>query len=348
MFGLILDSSIAGGRLEVISFGNSQRPILLVKGKTMFYQDGKLQFPVRVETPNPIFAKALQQALGGVEGEIRVMLQYLFQAFNSRGPKKYRDMLLQTGTEEIAHIEMLATAIALNLEGSPTLVQEEAANANPMVAAIMGGMSPRQFLSGGMGALAADSEGVPFNGSWVVSSGNLAADMISNVYAESTGRVLACRLYGMTDDPGMKDMLSFLIARDAMHQNQWLAVVEELGGLQGTLPIPNSFAQDHEQQDFSYAFVTTNHDGSVHPEGRFTSGPSLDGKGEFNARPAEPLGGEPQLAPPIPQAYAQIQEMQGAPGSPRPQQLAGGMAAGDAVTGDKSVVDKVIDVVTGQ
>jgi Mn-containing catalase len=313
----------------------------------MFYHDGKLQYPVRVETPNPIFAKALQQAIGGIEGEIRVMMQYLFQAFNARGPKKYRDMLLQTGTEEIGHIEMLATAVALNLEGSPTVVQEEAANHNPMVAAIMGGMSPRQFLSGGMGALAADSEGNPFNGSWVVSSGNIAADMYSNVNAEASGRVLACRLYGMTDDPGMKDMLSFLIARDTMHQNQWLAVIEELGGTQGALPIPNSFDQNHEVQEFAYTFVTTNHDGSVHPEGRFSSGPSIDGKGEFSARPGEPLGGEPQLAPPIPQAYAEIQEMQGAPGSPRPQQLRGSMAAGDAVKGDKSVVEKVIDAVSG-
>ena len=51
----------------------------------MFYTDGKLQYPVRVETPNPIFARALQQAIGGVEGEIRVMMQYLFQGWGSRG-----------------------------------------------------------------------------------------------------------------------------------------------------------------------------------------------------------------------------------------------------------------------
>ena len=82
----------------------------------MFYTDGQLQFTVRVEKPNPVFARALQQAIGGVEGEIRVMLQYLFQAWGSRGPAKYRDMLLNTGTEEIGHIEMLATAVALNLD----------------------------------------------------------------------------------------------------------------------------------------------------------------------------------------------------------------------------------------
>ncbi len=50
-------------------------------------------------------------------------LQYLFQAWGSRGPAKYRDMLLETGTEEVAHIEMLATAVAMNLEGAAQLDQ---------------------------------------------------------------------------------------------------------------------------------------------------------------------------------------------------------------------------------
>ena len=93
----------------------------------MFYHDGgKLQYPVKVDKPNPVFAKALQQAIGGIQGEIRVCLQYLFQAFGARGPKKYRDMLLKTGTEEISHIEMLATAVALNLEGAPGTMKEAA------------------------------------------------------------------------------------------------------------------------------------------------------------------------------------------------------------------------------
>jgi Mn-containing catalase len=298
----------------------------------MFYQDGKLQFEVRVDTPSPLFAKALQQAIGGVEGEIRVMLQYLFQAWNARGPKKYRDMLLNTGTEEIAHIEMLSTAVSLNLEGSPAFVQEAAAKQNPMVAAVMGGMSPRQYLSGGMGALAADSEGVPFSGSWVVSSGNIAADMYANAMAEMTGRTLACRLYSMTDDPGMKNMLSFLIARDTMHQQQWLAVIEELGGYPGALPIPNSFPQSQEQQEFSYVYLTTGIDGAGKPQGRFTQGPSLDGKGQFSTRQAQPHGQEPKLAPPIPQGFAEMQQMQ---------------QNGHAHTGMSEVVEKVKETVHG-
>ncbi len=275
----------------------------------MFYHDRNLQYTVRVETPNPMFARMLQQAIGGVEGEIRVMLQYLFQAWGQRGPTKYRDMLLETGTEEIGHVEMLSTAVAMNLEGAPAEVQDEAAK-NPMVAAIMGGMNPRHYLSTGLAATPENSNGVPFNASHVYASGNIAADMYANVAAEATGRVLATRLYHMTDDPGMKDMLSFLIARDTMHQQQWLAVIEELGGYEGNLPIPNSFPQSQENQEVYYTFFSTNIDPNVPiPEGRWTQGPSLDGKGQFSARRLTPMGQEPNLSQPRSDGFAQTQQM---------------------------------------
>lgn len=277
----------------------------------MFFHDRKLQYHVRVDKPNPHFAKMLQQAIGGIEGEIRVCLQYLFQAWGNRGPTKYRDMLLETGTEEIGHIEMLATAVALNLEGAPTETKSNAA-LHPVVNAVLGGMDPRHILSSGLAAMAADSNGVPFNGSWVVASGNLAADMYANVMAESTGRVLATRLYEMTDDPGMKDMLSFLIARDTMHQNQWLAVLEDLGGLEQVHPIPNSFPQSQENQEFNYAFVSTQRQPSENPMQRWTTGMSVDGKGNFTFQPAAPLGGEPMLAPPAPEGHAQNEQLMGA------------------------------------
>jgi len=47
----------------------------------MYYLDKRLQYPVRVDKPNPLFARMLQQAIGGVEGEIRVCLQYFFQGW---------------------------------------------------------------------------------------------------------------------------------------------------------------------------------------------------------------------------------------------------------------------------
>ncbi len=81
-----------------------------------------------------------------------------------------------------------------------------------------------------------DEHGVPFDCSHVYASGNLAADMYAHVAAESTGRMLAVSLFNITDDPGRKNMLSYMIARDTMHQNQWMAVIEEIGGNQVHTP----------------------------------------------------------------------------------------------------------------
>ena len=112
----------------------------------------------------------------------------------------------------------------------------------------------------------------------------------------------------MTNDRGMKDMLSFLIARDTMHQEQWLAVIEELGGPKAAMPIPNSVPEEHEATEFSYVFLNTSLDKEA-PEGRWTSGPSLDGRGTFSVAKAEPHGQEPSLGKARPDSGAQKEQM---------------------------------------
>ena len=283
----------------------------------MYYHDKRLQYPVTVDKPNPQFARMLQQAIGGVEGEIRVCMQYFFQAWGNRAPTtKYRDMLLHTATEEIGHIEMLATAVALNLETAPASLQEDGAS-DGIVGAVMGGgsakhaiegMIHKNLLSSGLAAMPMDSDGVPFNMSHIYASGNVAADMYCNLAAESTGRVLAVRLFNAAEDDGMKKMLHYMIARDTMHQQQWLAVIEELGAEAGNLPIPNSFPQSMEDQDNNHNFYATSVDGSV-PEGRWTAGPTLDGTGEFTIFANRPLGEEPVLGPARPDSGAQAQQI---------------------------------------
>ncbi len=94
-----------------------------------------------------------------------------------------------------------------------------------------------------------------------------------------------------------------------MHQQQWLAVVEELGGTEGALPIPNSFPQSEENQKYNYSFFATSRDGTPPPEGRWTRGRSLDGKGEFNVVQNEPMGQEPVLGPARPDSGAETQQI---------------------------------------
>src|ERR687889_1761787 len=243
----------------------------------MFHHHKELAYTVRVDKPNPVFARMLQQAIGGPEGEMRVMNQYMFQGFGHRGEKKYRDMLLSTATEEIGHIEVLATAVCMNLEGAKSEVVDQVAT-NPMIAARMGGIDPRHFLSTGGGATPADANGVPFSAGYIDAAGNLRADMHANAAAEAVGRTLATRLYEATDDPGMKDMWRFLIARDTMHQQQWLAVLEEL---EDPANAPGDFENEGEFADIAYGFFAHHESEPPPADARWVSGPSLDGKGEF-------------------------------------------------------------------
>lgn len=264
----------------------------------MFLHDKHLQYHARPEKPDAIFACRLQEVLGGQFGEITVMMQYLFQGWNCRGPMRYRDMLLDIGTEEIGHVEMLATMIARLLEGAPVTQQEDAAR-DPIVGAIMGGMNPQHFIVAGLGAAPTDSVGYPWNSRYMIASGNLLADFRHNLTAESQGRLQVVRLYEMTDDPGIRDMLSFLIARDTMHQNQWLAAIQELeeAGLE-TTPCPSTFPQKHEKSEVAYQFWNFSK-GDESSEGRWASGQSMDGNGTFEyvAEP-RPLDGDQADLPP--------------------------------------------------
>lgn len=245
----------------------------------MFFHVKKLQYRAVPDRPDPVYAKKLQEVLGGQYGEISVMMQYLFQGWNCRGEQKYRDMLLDIGTEEIAHVEMLATMIAQLLDKAPVEEQEQAAK-DPIIKDIMGGMNPQHAIVNGLGASPNDSVGYPWSARYTISSGNLLADFRANLNAETQGRLQVVRLYEMTDDAGVRDMLSFLIARDTMHQNQWAAAIEELQQKEG-LVVPSTFNQEYEKQEVSHQFLNCS-DGTESKSGRWASGPSIDGKAEFS------------------------------------------------------------------
>ncbi|MCU0500114.1 MAG: manganese catalase family protein [Anaerolineae bacterium] len=270
----------------------------------MFFHVKELQFKAKPDRPNPIFANRLQEVLGGQFGEMTVMMQYLFQGFSCKGPAKYKDMLLDIGTEEIAHVEMLCTMIAHLLEGAPVAAQEQAVGANPMLAAIMGGTNPQHLIVAGAGPLPVNSVGVPWNGAYMVASGDLMADFHANLNGEIQGRLQVARLYNMTDDTGVRDMLAFMIARDTMHQNQWLAAIEELkaDGL-GAYPVPNTFPTQREDTRVSYQFWNMSQ-GTESQAGRWAQGRTPDGKGTFEylANPT-PLGPMPEPAKPHPELH---------------------------------------------
>ncbi len=308
----------------------------------MFYHEKRLQYFTPPERPDAVYAKKLQELIGGSLGEMTVMMQYLFQGWNCRGPAKYKDMLLDIGTEEIGHVEMLATMVAYLLDKAPIKMQEDAAK-DPVVGAVMGGTNPRDVITASMnpqhgivsggGAMPADSVGFPWNGRFIVASGNLLADFRSNLHAESQGLLQAVRLYEMTDDLGVKDHLSFMIARDTMHQNQWLAAIEDLQseGLEETV-VPK-VARQYEKSEFSYQFW--NHSkGEESGQGRWAKGPSMDGRGEFQyvANP-QPLGPEPEAPQPDPRLH-------GTAKTPQASQ-----SSASSAKGEPNVIDRMVEVI---
>lgn len=267
----------------------------------MYFHRQELQHKATPDAPDAVYARKLQEVLGGQYGEITVALQYQFQAWNMHIPGKYRDLVFGIGAEEMGHVEMLAVMIAQLLEKAPLGVTEDAVQDDPTVAAIVGGTDVQQAIVAGAGARAVDSNGNPWMGSYITASGNLLADFQANANAEMQGRLQVARLYHMTQDRGVRDLLAFLLARDTMHQNQWLAAAAELReeGVE-SLPVPSNFPLSNEEREVAYQYINFS-DGAAAAEGAWASGPTPDGHGEFSYV-AEPARGVPMPPPTHPDA----------------------------------------------
>ena len=194
---------------------------------------------IAVDEPDPAAANALQEGLGGQFGEMRTMMQYLFQSINFRGDaasKPYKDLLQGVGTEEISHVELIGTTIARLLDGSPgytgrktdSVDKPGAKGATPLTIALDTG-NIHHFLVGAQGALPVDAVGNPWSGSYVYNSGNLVLDLLYNLMLESTGRLQKCRIYEMTANKAARSTIAYLIVRDQAHENAFAKALESLG-----------------------------------------------------------------------------------------------------------------------
>jgi Mn-containing catalase len=219
----------------------------------MFMNVQRLINEIVPDEPDPAAANALQEGLGGQFGEMRTMMQYLFQSFNFRGAaaKPYRDLLYGVGTEEISHVELIATTIARLTDGSP---RYKGSATEPPDSPGKGGATPlsdalsmgniHHYLVGAQGALPVDAAGNPWSGSYLYNSGNLVLDLLYNLMLESTGRLQKCRIYEMTKNKTARSTVAYLIVRDQAHENAYAKALETLGIDWGkTLPIPKTNAE---------------------------------------------------------------------------------------------------------
>ncbi|PXA67592.1 manganese catalase family protein [Cryobacterium arcticum] len=219
----------------------------------MYFHVQSLIHDIAQDEPDPAAANALQEGLGGQFGEMRTMMQYLFQAMNFRGPaaKPYRDLIQGIGTEEISHVELIGTTISRLLDGSPRyqgkvtdpVDKPGAGGAIPLELALSKG-NIHHYLVGAQGALPVDAVGNPWSGSYVYNSGNLVLDLLYNLMLESTGRLQKCRIYEMTENKTARSTISYLIVRDQAHENGYAKALETLGvNWKTLLPIPKTNAE---------------------------------------------------------------------------------------------------------
>jgi Mn-containing catalase len=305
----------------------------------MFKHVDYLQFQAKPEKPDALLAAKMQELVGGQFGEMTVMMQYLWQGWSCRVPGKYKDMIMDIATEEIGHVEMLTTMLARLLEAAPNETTEKAAAANPVLAAVLGGMNPQHAIVTGGGAMPTNSQGVPWNAGYIVASGNLLADFRSNVAAEAQSRLQTSRIYNMTDDRGVKDMLQFNLARDTYHQQQWLLGIEQLiaDGFTETGLEDSNIGEEHaEQRRTFYSFDPE----STAGEGRWARGATLINDEQIEYVPnAEPLTDDKPLGPaPDPRLFVTYDGSMGK-GKPGTGAAAHGQGVANVVNKIKGALD---------
>ncbi|WP_066591399.1 manganese catalase family protein [Sphingomonas pruni] len=187
----------------------------------MFMHNKRLQYTVRVSEPNPVLASLMLEQFGGPDGELAAAMRYFTQGLGDDDPGR-KDLLLDIATEELSHLEVIGSIVAMLNKGVKAQLAEGAMEeAELYMSLTKGGDSHTQAILYGGGPALTNSSGVPWSGAYVDSRGDPTCDLRSNIAAESRAKIVYERLINITDDPGIKDALGFLMTREIAHQKSF-------------------------------------------------------------------------------------------------------------------------------
>ncbi|UUX96191.1 manganese catalase family protein [Aquabacterium sp. J223] len=185
----------------------------------MFMHNKRLQYTVRVSETNPGLANLMLEQFGGPQGELAAACRYFTQALAEDDPGR-KDMLMDIATEELSHLEVIGTIIAMLNKGAKGELAEATDSEAELYRKITGAGNDShvtQVLYGGGPALI-NSGGQLWNAGYIDSIGDPTCDLRSNIAAESRAKIIYERLINLTDDPGVKEALGFLMTREVAHQ----------------------------------------------------------------------------------------------------------------------------------
>jgi Mn-containing catalase len=188
----------------------------------MFTHNKRLQYTVRVAEPNPALANLLLEQFGGPQGELAAAMRYFTQALADEDAGR-RDMLLDIATEELSHLEVIGSLVAMLNKGAKGRLAEAVESEAELFRSLQGnGCSSHvtQVLYGGGPALI-NSGGQLWNAGYIDSIGDPSCDLRSNIAAEARAKIVYERLINVTADPGVKDALTFLMTREMAHQKSF-------------------------------------------------------------------------------------------------------------------------------
>ena len=169
----------------------------------MFAYDKKLQYPVRIQNPNPALAKIILTQYGGPDGELGASLRYLSQRY-SMPFDELRGLLTDIGTEELGHLEMIG-AIVHQLTRDLTIDQIKEQGFEPY------------YVDHTTGIYPVSAAGVPWSAATFQSKGDLITDLTEDLAAEQKARTTYDNIIRLIDDPDVMDPIKFLREREIVH-----------------------------------------------------------------------------------------------------------------------------------
>jgi Mn-containing catalase len=193
-----------------------------IKERSMFVHNKRLQYTVRVGASDPGLANLLLEQFGGPQGELAAAMRYFTQAVNEEDPGR-KDMLYDIATEELSHLEVIGSIVAMLNRGAKGELAE-AVDAGAELYRKLNGPGNDSHVTQllyGAGTPLTNSAGVPWTAAYIDTIGEPTADLRSNIAAEARAKIIYERLINVTDDPGVRDALGFLMTREVSHQKSF-------------------------------------------------------------------------------------------------------------------------------
>ena len=169
----------------------------------MFIYEKKLQYPVKIDKPNPRLAAIIISQYGGPDGELGASLRYLSQRY-SMPFDELKGLLTDIGTEELGHLEMIGAIVhqlTRNLKDSQ--IKDSA-------------FAP-YFVDHSAGVYPTAASGFPWSAASMQVKGDPITDLTEDLAAEQKARTTYDNILRLSDDPDVNDVIKFLRQREIVH-----------------------------------------------------------------------------------------------------------------------------------